>query len=356
MVEAVQGPNIRIAAPGEYTLRAVMNGKMDLIQAEAVRDFVEAQTVAQARTAFMQLGGTLSRAIGPIKDELIDVIAVMEAGIDFADDDVSPPDNPTLELRLNHVDRELSRLQNTFVYGKLMVTGLGVAIVGKPNVGKSSLFNRLTDSDRAIVTEIPGTTRDVLIEARSLDGIPVRFFDTAGLHEATDRVERIGVNRSIETLHDADLVLAVVDGSIQLDSEDGLVLRQLVGVPHIVVVNKSDLPPTIDLEDLPESTVLRVSAKTGEGVTALREAIRIRFAGSSEALSESILTSSRQNEAVLKAISALRTACGALRSDVPHEMVLLNLYESLSALNELTGEVAADDILGRIFSTFCVGK
>src|SRR5437867_3942186 len=217
IVAIVQKAGARLAAPGEFTLRAVSNRKMDLIQAEAVRDFINAQTDAQARTALRQLGGALSKRIGPVKERLVDVIAEMEAGIDFADDDIEPPDDAKLTSRVRDISVDLRELQKTYGYGKLLASGIRLAILGKPNVGKSSLFNRLVAADRAIVTEIPGTTRDVLAETTNLDGIPLRFFDTAGLRETSDLVEQMGVTRSLETLCEADLVLAVLDGSRALD-------------------------------------------------------------------------------------------------------------------------------------------
>jgi tRNA modification GTPase len=352
----IQAAGARAATPGEFTLRAVGNGKMDLIQAEAVRDFIEAQTDAQARTAMQQLAGSVSRRIAPVKEQLVGLIAHMEAGIDFAEDDVELPDIQLTAERLMHLRSELESLQETYSYGRLLNAGVRIVIAGRPNVGKSSLFNRLVAADRAIVTDIPGTTRDVVTESAELDGIPLRFFDTAGIRESADQVERIGVRRTIETLTEADLVLVVVDGSVPLSDEDRRVRKEIHSLPHLIVANKSDLKSSGD-PNLEEWGPLWVSAKNGEGLEALREAMR-GFLGSNraEGLAESVLTSARQNDAVLRAMESLRAAASAAIAGTPHEMVLLDLYETLSSLNELTGETTTEDILGRIFSTFCIGK
>lgn len=345
-----QGEGARIANPGEFTLRAVAHGKMDLLQAEAVRTFIDAQTDLQARVALQQMSGALSKKLAPIKTELVDLIAHLEAGIDFAEDDVEIPAAGPMAQRVSQVRVALEKLQETYTFGKMLNVGIRVVIAGKPNVGKSSLFNRLVAAERAIVTDVPGTTRDVVSEAANLDGIPIRFFDTAGVRETTDQVESIGVTRTIETLSEADLALFVVDGSAPLVEDDSRVEQTVRDIPHLVVANKCDLGRS-------SASGLAVSAKTGEGLEALREAIR-EFVGGNrgESVGESVLTSARQSEAVLRSIAALQAGETALRAGTPHEMALLDLYAGLSALNELTGETTTEDILGRIFSTFCIGK
>lgn len=352
----VLGAGARAATPGEFTLRAVAHGKMDLIQAEAVRDFIDAQNDLQARTALRQMSGVLSKEIAPVKQELVDVIAHLEAGIDFAEDDVEIPDNERIGGRLIRIRTGLETLQQSYAYGKLLRAGIRIVIAGKPNVGKSSLFNRLVASNRAIVTEIPGTTRDVLSEFAELDGIPLRFFDTAGIRETQDRVERIGVSRTLETLTEADLTLLVIDGSSALDAEDYRVRQEIERLPHRVVANKLDLAKSEDPE-IQEWRPIWVSARTGDGIAVLQEAIR-EFLGSNRAqgIAETVLTSARQHETVARALASCRASEAALAAGTPHEMVLLDLYEALSALNELTGEITTEDILGRIFSSFCIGK
>lgn len=357
IVAIVCGAGARPAAPGEFSLRAVANGKMDLIQAEAVRDFIDAQTQRQAEIARSQMAGTLSNRLRPAKEKLIDGVARLEAGIDFAEDDVEVPDNRVIAQEIGSVIQLLEEVQKTFGFGRLLSEGLRVAILGKPNVGKSSLFNRLVAADRAIVTEIPGTTRDVLTETVDMEGIPLRFADTAGVRETSDRVEQIGVIRAFEALSDANLALVVLDGSMALDDDDQQVLSRAKGMPHVVVINKCDLTEAVTSCSLNGSVTVCVSAKTGAGMDLLSGAIRgFLLERQSDVADDFVLTSARQNEAMLRAIEALREGLAALGEQVPHEMVLLNLYDALSALGELTGEVVTEDILERIFSTFCIGK
>lgn len=357
IVTTAKGAGARLANPGEFTLRAVMNGKMDLTQAEAVREFIDAQTELQSRAALRQMEGAVSKRIRPVKERLIGVIARLEAGIDFAEDDVEVP-NPTLMVRrVDDVRSDLVKVQQNFAYGKLLANGLCLTIIGKPNVGKSSLFNCFVSQDRAIVTEIPGTTRDVLTESIELDGIPLKFADTAGVRHASDKVERIGVERTFETLTETDLALIVLDGSVSFDDNDHEVLRRAAPVPHLLVINKIDLPQVLDASVLDGKIALRVSAATGEGVAEVRRAIcdymsTRRPSGTDDV----VLTSERQHEAVQRAICALETAARAFGEGVPHEMVLLDLYEALAGLDELTGDSTTDDILERIFSSFCIGK
>lgn len=348
----------RIATPGEFTLRAVINGKMDLLQAEAVREFVDAQTENQARIALKHMEGGLSRRVRSIRDGLIRVVAHLEAGIDFAEDDVEVPVGALLIEQLRPLAEALEELGRSFEYGKLLAGGLCLVILGKPNVGKSSLFNRLVAADRAIVTEVPGTTRDVVTEVAEIDGVPLKFADTAGVRPATDVVERIGVSRTMETLADADLALVVLDASTTLGDDDRAVLAKAQALPHIIVLNKSDLPPHLDRAALKGSgRVVSVSALTGHGLGDLREGITDHIRNrSGQSSSEVVLTSVRQREAVASAGSSLGCAIDALVRSIPHEMVLLDLYDALESMNELTGETLTEDILDRIFSTFCVGK
>lgn len=357
IVETACSASARVASPGEFTLRAVANGKLDLIQAEAVRDFIEAQTEQQAKSALRQLEGSVSNRLRPVRDSLVDVIARLEAGIDFAEDDIEVPSNAAILETLRRQLDFLDRLQETFAYGRKLTRGLQLVILGKPNVGKSSLFNRLVAADRAIVTEVPGTTRDVLCETVSIDGVPLRFADTAGVHQTSDPVEKIGVTRTLEALSDADLAFAVLDGSRPLDNEDTQVLASAKKTHHLIIVNKSDLWQVADLASLNGSDRIHVSAKTGEGVGQLREAVRKFLASERTDLADDvILTNTRQNATIVKAVKAVQSAIAALVQNIPHEMVLLDLYAAVSALGEMTGEVVTEDILDRIFSTFCVGK
>jgi tRNA modification GTPase len=356
IIESACTAGARMATPGEFTLRAVTHGKMDLVQAEALKEFIDAQTDRQARRALTVLEGALSKRIRPLKSRLVDVIARLEAGIDFAEDDVEIPENHAISQTIHPVREELATLADTFGFGRILSKGLRLAIVGKPNVGKSSLFNRLVCSDRAIVTEIPGTTRDVVTETIHLRGVPLCFADTAGIREASDRIESLGVTRTLETLTESDVALVVLDGSRKLDGDDFRVLEKAGSVPHVIVINKADLPQSLEVYRLNGSRRVFVSAKTGQGFDALENEIYAAVSSKPGLSDELVLTSARQHEAVVNAVSFLDAACKALDSCVPHEMVLLNLYDGLSALDELTGEVVTEDILDRIFSTFCIGK
>jgi len=356
IVDTVRAAGIRLARPGEFTLRAVLNSKMDLIQAEAVRDFIDAQTNEQARTALLQLGGALSKRIHPAREKLIDIIAQLEAGIDFADDDVPPPSGIAIAEELLLSRDTLVELQKSYGFGKVLSNGLRLAIVGKPNVGKSSLFNMFVGQDRSIVTSVPGTTRDVVSESVSLDGVPLRFSDTAGLRDTNEPVEKLGVERTIETLSEADLVLFVIDGSKVMDDTDRSILARIRNSAHMTIINKCDLEQVVKETPSGETDAIRISAKTGDGFENLENAIRDYLGIVPEVSAGSIVTTARQYESVSAAIRAIEKGRESILQATPHEMVLLDVYEALSQLNELTGEVVTEDILGRIFSTFCVGK
>ena len=358
IVESALDTGARLANAGEFTLRAVVHGKMDLIQAEAVREYIEAQTEQQSKTALRQIEGSTSKRLAPIKARLLDLIAYLEAGIDFAEDDIEVPSNDGIAEQIGLMHVELDDFRRTFGYGKLLSKGLRIAIVGKPNVGKSSLFNRLVCSDRAIVTDIPGTTRDVVTEAVSLDGVPLCFADTAGVRETTNVVETIGISRTLEELAESDFAIIVLDGSSDLDREDRTVLEKASSVPHLIVINKADLVQKIETGVLDQGAQqVSISARTGHGLDTLLDAVkRFLWTQRTDGANDVVLTNARQYETMTTAADAMQRAMRAASGGVPHEMVLLDLYEALTALGELTGEVVTDDILDRIFSTFCIGK
>ncbi len=347
----------RLAEPGEFTMRAFLNGRIDLTQAEAVRDLIESQTLFQAKVAAQQLGGALSKRLQPVKQKLVELIALLEAGIDFAEDDVSVLPSEQIIKHIAEVLGPLEELARTFSYGKVVHEGMTLAIVGRPNVGKSSLFNRLVERERAIVTPTPGTTRDLVSETVAIGGIPVKLVDTAGIRSALDEAESIGVQKSMEALADADMVLVVLDASQPLAGEDHDLLAHVDGREAIVVENKSDLGgsrfPVLGSQ-LP---IVRTSALTGQGVPELREQILRRVGGDSQGQAESgFLTNMRHQVLVRESISGLERASHAVKDRVPHEMLLLDLYSSLRPLDEITGATTTDDILNLIFSSFCVGK
>ena len=356
IVELAVARGARIAEPGEFTMRAFLNGRIDLAQAEAVRDLIDSQTLYQAKVAAQQLGGALSRRLQPIKKALVELIAMLEAGIDFAEDDISVlPADQILE-RIAAIRPPLEELAASFAYGKIVHEGLTLAIVGRPNVGKSSLFNRLVERDRAIVTATPGTTRDLVSETVAIGGIPVKLVDTAGIRRALDEAESIGVRKSMEALAGADLVLAVLDASRPATAEDSDLLGEVQGRSVIIVENKCDLVAAENRVGTAAPHV-RTSALTGEGIAELRTEILHHVGGDVGPQSEgAFLTSLRHQERVREAISALDAAKAAVEKSVPHEMVLMDLYQSLRSLDEVTGATTTDDILNLIFSTFCIGK
>jgi len=343
-------------------MRAFLNGRIDLTQAEAVRDLIDSQTLYQAQVAARQLDGALSKRLQPIKQKLVDLIAIMEAGIDFAEDDVSVIADEQILERIGAVHAPLEQLLASFTYGKVVHEGLTLAIVGRPNVGKSSLFNRLVEHERAIVTATPGTTRDLVSETVSIGGIPVRLVDTAGIRDALDEAESIGVRKSLEALTDADIVLVVLDASHPASDDTArrrdtelvsLVARRLA----IVVQNKIDAIATAPLVPDGGLPVVMTSALTGQGIDHLRSKILQLAGGDGASHPESgFLTNVRHQKLVQDSIAALDAAATAVPRKTPHEMILLDLYNALRPLDEMTGATTADDILNLIFSSFCIGK
>jgi tRNA modification GTPase len=395
LVELALARGARLAEPGEFTMRAFLNGRIDLPQAEAVRDLIESQTLYQAKVAAQQLEGALSRRLQPVKQRLIELIALLEAGIDFAEDDVSVLPAEQILKHLKAIQDPLCELARSFAYGKIVHEGLTLAIVGRPNVGKSSLFNRLVERERAIVTASPGTTRDLVTETVSLEGIPLKLVDTAGIRRALDEAESIGIKKSLEALADADLVLVVLDASQPVSTEDQELLKQVEQRRAIVVLNKADLAQaaTVDREtsagtepalssskgvsvphgsetnvadsrtavsvpyQLGTHKTLRTSALTGEGILELRNVILREVAGESASPPESgFLTNARHQALANDSLAALTAAVSAVHNHVPHEMLLLDLYNALRPLDEITGATTTDDILNLIFSRFCIGK
>ena len=361
IVELALAAGARLAEPGEFTMRAFLNGRIDLTQAEAVRDLIDSQTLFQAKVAAQQLEGALSNRVKPIKQKLVELIAFLEAGVDFAEDDVAVMPGQQILARIAEIRAPLEELAHSFAYGKVVHEGLSLAIVGRPNVGKSSLFNRLVERERAIVTATPGTTRDLVSETVSLGGIPVRLTDTAGLRAASDEAETIGVRKSYEALAEADVVLLVTECSANGASaanEDERLLQLIGERPHLVVGNKSDLAAATSHQPPAASHCsLRTSALTGEGMEELRSEILRCVGNENGAQQESgMLTSLRHQQLVRESLAGLEAAVTAARNSIPHEMLLLDLYNALRALDSLTGATTTDDILNLIFSSFCIGK
>jgi tRNA modification GTPase len=352
-VERAVTAGARVAEPGEFTLRAYLNGRIDLPQAEAVKELIDATTLYQARVAAQQIDGSISRRIRPIKEQLLELISLLEAGIDFAEDDVGVASPDEVLRRLAPVETAISQLIETFHAGRLVFEGFTLAIAGRPNVGKSSLFNRLLEQDRAIVTEIPGTTRDVISESLTISGIPVRLVDTAGIREGQDPVEKLGIERSFQAVADADLTLLVFDVSQELKAEDRSLIRRLADRHPLFIGNKVDLAG----DRVANEDMVLVSAISGKGMAELRTEILRRLAPEGLASPESgSITSVRHQSLLREALEALQNARRAVEFSIPHEMLLIDLYAALRPIDAITGATTADDILHRIFSTFCIGK
>jgi tRNA modification GTPase len=359
----------RLAEPGEFTMRAFLNGRIDLTQAEAVRDLIESQTLFQAKAAAQQLEGALSKRLKPIKEQLVQLIAVLEAGVDFAEDDVAVLADEQILARIAAVRAPLHKLAESFAYGKVVHEGLSLAIVGRPNVGKSSLFNRLVERERAIVTSTPGTTRDLVTETVAIGGIPIRLIDTAGIRAASDEAESIGIQKTREALAEADLVLVVLDATTvkdlfakgeeawPLESE---LLEGTSGRKRILVMNKIDLAKEAIGLDVPRDRntgIAFTSALSGDGVDHLRAEILKQIGGDTAAQHETgFLTNARHHGLVNDSLRALEAADKAVRDKIPHEMLLLDLYSALKPVDAISGATSTDDILNLIFGSFCIGK
>jgi tRNA modification GTPase len=349
----------RLAEPGEFTLRALSNGKIDLSQAEAIRDLIDANTNVAARQALRQLEGELSFELSPHKERLLKVITILESCIEFVEDDLPPQDLLELKRDLEKVVLEVSRLAQTFSVGRLLRDGMQVAIVGRPNVGKSSLFNRLVGANRAIVTEIPGTTRDSISEQIVLNDVAIHLTDTAGVRIATDRIETFGVERTRRIMADADLLLVVVDGSHDLLPEDVEVLKSTEERKRIIVINKSDVERSKEVSlngHGSTSSLIHVSALTGDGLEDLGNAI-VDPKTSSQLESEGLLIrDARHHDLLRQTQTEIENALQLMDARVSEELVMVGLHNALRCLGEITGETTREDILSRIFSTFCIGK
>ncbi|MFN8002237.1 MAG: tRNA uridine-5-carboxymethylaminomethyl(34) synthesis GTPase MnmE [Acidobacteriota bacterium] len=348
-----------LAQPGEFSLRAFLNQRIDLAQAEAIKDLIHSQTTRQARVAARQLRGELSQQLRPVKDGLIEMIVHFESTVEFVEDDLDPLNLQRFIERLDGFIVTLSRLAESYRVGKLIRSGIKLALLGRPNVGKSSIFNALIGRDRAIVTALPGTTRDTLNESFSLNGIPVELLDTAGIRETEDIVERIGVERTKTAISEADFVIAVIEAGSSLDVEEKDLLEQFP--VNLILVNKSDLGKTLSSDALSylqsRSALLHVSALTGVGIEELKQFIYQQLITESSAGNESaIITNERHYQALEQALSTLRQARHDLAVGFTEEVALANLHEALRSLGVITGETLIADIINQIFSTFCIGK
>ena len=367
-LDALFAQGARQAKGGEFTQRAFLNGRMDLIQAEAVADLIDAESPAAAHNAVGQLEGRLSRGVGEIYDGLMEVVSRFYAVVDYPDEDIDPLTQGQLAQTLARSETALEALLATFRRGQLLRQGVPAVILGKPNAGKSSLLNALLGYERAIVTDIPGTTRDTVEESVLCGGVLLRLIDTAGIRATEDPVEQLGVERSRRAIASAELVLAVVDGAVPEDSEEGSLLADVArcGVPWLLVFTKRDMAgglrtagavfPAGEGPLAPPAAVVSLSSVTGEGLEDLGNAVAALFPAGDPGEAGSLLTDRRQEDAARRALDAVRRALEALETGMTPDAVLTDAEEALDALGELTGRTAKEEIVSRIFSRFCVGK
>ena len=350
----------RMAEPGEFTKRAFLGGKLDLVQAEAVRDLIESQTTFQVRLAAEQLGGRLSRRLEPLRAGLVQILSHMETALEFVEDEVTPEEKEPLLERLREITRDLKKLAGGFELGRLIRAGIEVAITGSPNAGKSSIFNGLLRNNRALVTAVPGTTRDAISETISIEGLPARLVDTAGIREARDEVEELGIEKTKEYLAGADVILFVLDGNAEFGSGELEIWELVRERATILVLNKQDLPQHLHLPqkllDSGRQTV-EVSALRGEGLEHLVKAIWREVTPETGVEKDSVfLTNIRHYEAVGAAIRWLEKGIRAYADGLSEEYPVYDFRKALESLGTITGETTVGDILDEIFSTFCIGK
>lgn len=349
------------ASRGEFTKRAFLNGRLDLSQAEAVMDIIEARGSAALSQAESHLSGALSRFVKMSRDELTDLITKLEVTIDYPEEDLEDLTNEQIGEGLDGIEKSLSSLLKRSEEGRIIKDGLRTAIVGRPNAGKSSLLNALLQEDRAIVTDIPGTTRDTIEESIKIGGVPLVLMDTAGLRETDNKVEKIGIERAKKSMEQADLVLAVIDGSLPLEKEDKELLSSLKGRKSMVILNKYDLPQEVDEEEIKalagDAPVVSLSARYGSGMEELEEALRrLTETQDRDAGRRLFLTNLRHVDLVKKALEAVRRAQESLQDGMPADCITVDLVEAWNRMGEITGETVDNELINKIFERFCVGK
>ncbi len=370
VLDTVLENGARLASPGEFTRRAFLNGRLDLTQAEAVADLIHSRTELALGAANEQLAGKLSQRINQLRDDLMNVLAHIEAHIDFPEEDIAPDTRDQLLARLGGAVAFMEELLRTANEGQILRRGIRAAIIGRPNAGKSSLLNQLLGRDRAIVSPIPGTTRDTIEETANVRGLPVVFIDTAGLREARDEIESEGIRRSHQSLGAAEFILHVLDASEPLTAEDEKYLAQFAGKKRILVRNKVDLPCKLDLGrvqlanpegSLPQSDtkfrIVEVSCLTGRGIEQLKDAIKeLVWSGEIKAEMLEVMINSRHQDALARALAATRQTLAALQADTPLDLVAVDLHIAVNAVGEVVGKTTTEDLLDSIFSQFCIGK
>lgn len=347
----------RIAEPGEFTKRAFLNGRIDLSQAEAVIDLIRAKTELSMKSALMQSEGRISKEINSLRNKLLGTIAHIEATVDFPEEDLEEITSNRVINDLEEILKDIEHLLNTANEGKILREGLNIVIIGKPNVGKSSLLNALLMEKRAIVTDVPGTTRDVIEEYINLDGIPVKIVDTAGIRETEDVVEKIGVEKSKEKINEADLIILMLDLSRELDTEDKEIIEYIKDKKYIVLLNKTDLSRKLQDESIKDlKNIIEISAKTGMGIDQLKLKVKDLFFSGEIKTTEVMITNSRHKEALYRSKERCAAALYTLTSGISIDLASIDLRSAWIHLGEITGETLDEDIIDKIFSEFCIGK
>ena len=350
-----------LAEPGEFTKRAFLNGRIDLTQAEAVIDIINAKTEREAKVAEKHLKGSFSKKIKEIEEKILDLMADIEASIDYPEYDIEETTNEKIENTLNNVKLSLKNLEENFKNGKILKEGIKTAIIGKPNVGKSSLLNVILGEHRAIVSDIEGTTRDTIEEYINVNGISLKIIDTAGIRKTSDEIEKIGVKRSLDITNNADLVIAVFDDSREFDNEDRKVLDLIKNKNAIIVINKTDLQKNliINNEEIKENgkDIVFISTMEEKGIKELYDAIEKMFElNIIDYDSSEIITNARQKQYIMRALEAVNEAENAIENNMPIDITAIALKQILEELNQITGESASEDIINEIFKKFCLGK
>lgn len=359
VLEQVIKQGVRIAEPGEFTKRAFLNGRIDLSQAEAVIDIINAKTDLSMKSALMQSEGLISKEIRGLREKLLSTIAHIEATVDYPEDDLEEVTSEMAIRDLDIIKKEIKEFIETAEEGKILREGLSTVIVGKPNVGKSSLLNALTKENRAIVTDIPGTTRDVIEEYINISGIPIKIIDTAGIRETDDVVEKIGVERSRAKINDADLIILILDSSNELTEEDKEIINHISNKKYMILLNKSDLNSKItqkDLENINCTNIYNISAKTGEGIDEVRTAIKDMFFKGEISTNNVIITNTRHKEALLRAYECIESAINTLNYTFAIDLASIDIRNAWTFLGEITGDSLEENIIDKIFKDFCLGK
>ena len=359
VLEEIINAGARIAEPGEFTKRAFLNGRIDLSQAEAVMDIIRAKTDLSMKSAVMQSSGALSKEIGKLREYMLNTLALIEYSVDFTEDDEEPDETIPIKVgeQLTVAIKDMNKLLEGANEGRIIRDGLKLAIIGKPNVGKSSLLNCLLKEKRAIVTDIPGTTRDIIEEFISLDGIPVKITDTAGIRETEDEVEKIGVERSREKIDEADLIVLMLDSSHPLEIEDREIIDKVKNKKYVVLMNKNDLEKKISDKDIKDlKNVIYISAKTGFGIDELKEKVKELFFNGEVDSESMIISNNRHKQALYRALENCQEALDRVKSNEYLDLISIYVTSALKALGEITGSELEEDLINKIFSEFCVGK